>query len=390
MRRFALGVTLALTLVGAAVPPARAQESQRTDRRFPRRLLFSLVGLGTGAAAGASYVATKGQSQPGTCGKPECVFAVTAISGALIGYMIGREFDELHMLRYRGGAPLAPRSLSQGLLGEPGVLAASDTLVAVGGTAGVQLFRTGAELRPAGRRANGVRGIVAVDIAPTLGALAVGSASGLYLYQPGASGVLVREGDVSATAASADRVYFAAGTRIEAAPVGADTARGWPGVTVGSPVRDLELDGGRGVLWAITDDELIAFRSAGDSLERSGSTALSAGGRRVTIDGTRLAAALGEGGVLVFDVSDPSRPDSIGAWSGARFAYDVSLAGDRLYVAAGPEGVYVLNIASGAPTTLGLARELGFAAALVSRNGFTYLIDRSTNALRRIDSNFVP
>jgi hypothetical protein len=43
---------------------------------------------------------------------------------------------------------------------------------------------------------------------------------------------------------------------------------------------------------------------------------------------------------------------------------------------------------SGQPQPLGLARGLGFASALVSRGGHTYILDRRTNSLRRIDSDF--
>jgi hypothetical protein len=72
---------------------------------------------------------------------------------------------------------------------------------------------------------------------------------------------------------------------------------------------------------------------------------------------------------------------------GARFAYDVSLAGTRMFVAAGPEGLYVLDV-SGDMTVVGLARDLGFAAAVASFGQFTYLLDRSTNSVRRIESEF--
>jgi hypothetical protein len=40
------------------------------------------------------------------------------------------------------------------------------------------------------------------------------------------------------------------------------------------------------------------------------------------------------------------------------------------------------------PVVLGLARELGFAAAVVSFGPFTYILDRNTNTVRRIDSEF--
>jgi hypothetical protein len=76
------------------------------------------------------------------------------------------------------------------------------------------------------------------------------------------------------------------------------------------------------------------------------------------------------------------------AWTVARFAYDVSLAGDRMFVAAGPDGVYVVDLKQSALLTIGVARDLGFAAAIVSADGYTYLLDGRTNVLRRLDSDF--
>jgi hypothetical protein len=38
--------------------------------------------------------------------------------------------------------------------------------------------------------------------------------------------------------------------------------------------------------------------------------------------------------------------------------------------------------------TEGLARELGFVVALASADGYTYVLDRTTNSLRRIPSDF--
>ncbi len=68
--------------------------------------------------------------------------------------------------------------------------------------------------------------------------------------------------------------------------------------------------------------------------------------------------------------------------------YDVSIDQGRVFAAAGPEGVYVLTLTSGKPVALGLARGLGFASALESRGGYTYILDQRTNSLHRIDSDF--
>ncbi len=266
-----------------------------------------------------------------------------------------------------------------------------DTLVAVSSaTGGVQLFTNGGNgFRTGARRATGVRGIEAIAIAPAPHALAIGAPTGLYMYPPASGpGVLVREGRATAVAAMRERMYVAVGERVESVPVFADSARGWPGVDVGRAVSVIVAEPGRALLWALTDSTLLALRPVGDSLELLSSTPLGGPARRVAVDGDRLAVALGEGGARTFDTSDPAAPKETARWAGARYVYDVSFAGQRLFVAAGVEGVYVVSTAGVRLTTLGLARELGFATALESRDGFTFLIDRSTNSLRRFPSEF--
>ena len=363
-------------------------EAQSAGDRFPRKYLFSLIGVAVGSAVGASYIAFQGQSQPGNCGRPSCVVTVTVAAGALVGYMIGREFDELHSLRYRSGRPLSPSSIAAGLSGDPTVLSVERDRVAVGGTAGVQLFRsTGDGLSADGQRASGVRGIAALDLASP-GGLALGSITGLYVFPPSEGpGTLVRPGEIGATITAGDRVFIGSGTVVESAPLSADTARHWPGIDVGARVRDLEVDVGRGILWALTDSAVVALRIAGDSLEVMGTTRLDVRGRTLAIEDTRIAVALGEQGVKLYDGSDPTSLREMGEWTAARFVYDVSLAGTRMFVAAGPEGLYVLDV-SAEPVVLGLARELGFAAAVVSFGPFTYILDRTSNSVRRIDSEF--
>ncbi|MFN2400021.1 MAG: hypothetical protein ABR543_15485 [Gemmatimonadaceae bacterium] len=394
-------VLLAASLICSAPLVAVGQASpERDDRRISRTVLFTIVGAAAGAAAGSTYALVEGNSQPGACDRPSCVLSVTVAAGALVGYIIGREFDQLHELRYRGGTPLFPSEMSALFGGEATALAARDSVVLVGGSAGVEVFRSVPDvLKADGRRAAGIKGIGALDLAPARGVVTLGASSGLYVFPPlRGPGTLVREGDVAATAASSDRVYFAVGTRVEAAPLSADSSRHWPGIDLGETVRDIYLDATRGVLWAITDRDLIALTIEGDSLSRSGSvrvrTDSGAGAgdlgtaRRLTVDANRAAVAAGEAGVFLFDVADTSNPRRTTSWTAARFAYDVSLVGSRLFVAGGPDGMYVLDVGGPSPRNIGLARELGFVATLLSHGGYTYVVDRRGSALRRISSNF--
>jgi hypothetical protein len=132
----------------------------------------------------------------------------------------------------------------------------------------------------------------------------------------------------------------------------------------------------------------VALRITGDSLVAIGSVPLPGVGLRVVIDKGLAAVAMGEKGVALIDIADPLHPKARANWTDARFAYDVSIDGPRLFVAAGPEGVYLVNISGDAAKTIGLARALGFASAVASHDGRTFILDRRSNALRRIVSTY--
>jgi hypothetical protein len=217
--------------------------------------------------------------------------------------------------------------------------------------------------------------------------MAIATPTGLYLYPPvRGAGVLVREGTIQAASAGDERIFFAIGARIEWAPVGGDSAGPWPGVYLSAPVADLEWNGGRRILWALTDTLLIALKFEDDTLQLVSRTRVDAGGRSVTTHGDRLAIALGSAGIVLIDASDLAAPRELGRWSGARFVYDAALTGDRLYAGAGPEGVFVIDASTVPLRTIGLAFDLGFAATLLARDGYTYILDRRTSSVRRIST----
>jgi hypothetical protein len=384
-----IAVLLLALLAPTAAPVAYAQSSTTAHgSRTPRSRALAILGTIVGGLVGFGFTYASGQRGSSRCGPIHCQVFVWAAGGGLLGYFIGRQYDKNFAMYYRGVPPLTPQSVDAQLNGRPTVLAVADSIVAVGGSDGVDIFR-GTALTPIAHRARGLHGIDALALAPHNGSLVLGSQAGLYLFPPRRGpGRLIRAGEVGATAASADRVYFGVDNRLEIAPLAADSAQPWPGVAIGAPVRDAALDSTRHLLWTITDRALIAFRVSDDSLARIGSIAITGGARRLAILGDRAAVALGEGGVQLYDIRVPEAPRETAHWSTARFAYDVSLDSTRLFVAAGPEGVYVIDVSGAELRTIGLARSLGFATALVSRGGSTYIVDRRENALRRIPSDF--
>jgi hypothetical protein len=348
----------------------------------PRSLVLGIVGTVLGGLAAFGF--SKGSGG----GRNVGTIAVGAAAGGLAGFFVGRQLDERRAIAFRGTPQLRIPNVGIELEGEPSVLALRDSIAAVGGSAGVQMFAdVDSRLTLVSRRAVGLQGVDALDIAPGSGWLALGSRAGLYLYPPSKGpGVLVRRASVNAIAAAETRVFVAIDNRIESVPVSADSVRQYPGSTLDAPIRDLVIDEPRAVLWASTDHSLVALRITGDSLARIGSVPLAGSGLRFAIQKSLAAVAMGEKGVALFDVSDPTHPTLKTVWTAAHFAYDVSVDGERLYVAAGPEGVYLVDLSGETPRTIGLARSLGFASAIVSGDGHTFILDRRTNALRRIVS----
>ena len=386
-RRRAALLLVPLTLAGA-VPGLRAQRADSSaaptvTHPKPKSLTLGIAGVIIGGLAGFGF--SRGGKQSGAG-----MTVVGAVAGGLAGFFIGRQFDQRRAVTFRGAPSLRIPNMAIELEGDPSVLAVRDTEAAVGGSAGVQLFAAmDPRLMPLGTRAAGLRGVDALALAPGTGWLAIGSQAGLYLYPPARGpGILVGRTGVSSIAAADTRIFVAVGDRVEIVPVSADSARSWPGTAVGAPVRDISLDEARAVVWASTDRELVSLRISGDSLVKIGAVPLPGTGLRMVIEQGTAAVAMGEKGVAIFDITDATKPTLRTVWTGARFAYDVSIDGARMFVAAGPEGVYFVDLAADGPHTFGLARSLGFASALVSRDHHTFILDRRTNALRRIISSY--
>lgn len=391
-RRTVTAVALGISLVqGVVSSRAVAQDSVQAAPRHKRSSIYAIAGAVLGGLAGVLFSKAGGSSGHGGCGIP-CFSIASAAAGGGIGYLIGRQSDRRYALQYRGGiGPLDITSLTVPLAAVPTAIAAAAGDVAVAGSAGVQLFNSDSGLRVQAVRASGLHGITHVALAPESGWLVAGSPSGLYLFPPGRGpGTVAHEGDVSAVAAASTRAFVALPGELAVVPLSLaeDTLLSLRGTPLSSAASDLAWDPARALLWAVTDQELLAFRAAGDSLVRVGGAALGGAGLHLALSGDTVAVALGTGGVRLFETKDPAAPVPILSWTHARFAYDVALDAGRLFVAAGPEGVFVIELRAGEPRALGVARGLGFATALASDRGYTYILDRRTNSLRRILSRF--
>jgi hypothetical protein len=385
-----VGLALAEVLMATAPPPPLAAQTTPVPvaHRKPRRVVFAVLGGILGAVGTWAVVKGSKSGQSGGC-TIACSAAIGGAIGATAGFFIGKEFDKNYAAQFSRAVQLNIKNKEYPIEGEPSALAVRDSNLAVASSDGVAMFAIGEELLPMLRRAKGLRGITAVDLAPSSRWLAIGSPSGLYEFPPDRGpGSLVREGTVAAASSTPSRVYFAVNDRIEIAPFGADTTRAWPGVTLTAPARTIRLESSRGILWAATDRDLLAFRIAGDSLIAVSTTPIEAAPQRLAVAGSHLAVAQGAAGVRLFDIADPATPKLMTTYTTPRFAYDVAIDSTRMFVAAGPDGVYVAEFSGPGLRTLGLARSLGFATAIESLGGYTYILDRRTNSVRRIESMF--
>lgn len=362
--------------------PAQQPAPESEARRTPRSTVLAVIGAIAGAAAGTFF-----HKQAGGDACRACYLAAGSIAGGVAGILVGRELDQMDALRSRGVPRIRVPFLEHPLGSHPLTLAARDTLLAVATSSGVSILSSTDILRPRHQRARGIRNIAALDLAPRSLALAVATPSGLFIYPAGdGPGRLVRAGTIQAASVAEDRVIYAIGERIEWAPLDERSDSAQAGIDLPAAASHLRWESERSLLWVVSDTLLIAMRIGGDSGRIVSRTRVSAGGRSLATSGDRVVIALGGDGVAIIDTSDPVAPYEAARWTGARFVYDAAIAGNRMYAGGGPDGVYIVDISVIPPRTIGLAFDLGFAASLLSRDGFTYILDRRTASVRRIST----
>jgi hypothetical protein len=374
---------LLIAALGAALLVPRPLEAQHG--RFPRRILVALAGgVLAGSAAGLYAALRDPQSDQGGCSSSGCVVPVTVAGGVLIGFMIGREMDQLYGLRYRTAPPIRLRGRELPLSIVPTDVWYDARTVLVPGEDAMELVRADESLSSLGVRARGLRGMGPATASAERNTLFVGTPVGLYRFQLAGDqpGTLAHAEEVSAVAQAGSQLALGTGPDVSVLRV-RDSLE-----ALGDPVfesgRVVDLVWETNQLWVLTEDRLAAYNVTDDGLTEAGSHEFIALARRVHLSQGMAAVALGSSGVMVLDVRNPAAPREVGTWSGARFAYDVVIRGTTMYVAAGPEGLYVLEIGANGITPRGLARDMGFIAALASDDEALYVLDRTGGRLRRI------
>ncbi|HYV98335.1 MAG TPA: hypothetical protein VE967_12820 [Gemmatimonadaceae bacterium] len=370
---------------------AQSGQTVMEGHRTPRKVLYPIIGAAIGGAASLVYFWSGPRTLPGTCAGTVCPAIASLGGGAFIGWLVGKEKDELHALRYKGGMPLKPQATEVDLAGEPMMLVVADSFVAAVGGGGAQVVANGVKPHVLATRAAGLRQLSDAAMVPSTGEMAITASGGLYKFPlMTGQGVTLRTPPTSAVVAFGNDYVVGAGMRVERVPRTASEPTKWAGITLSDSVRALETDP-RGFVWAITETELVSLKPALDSFEVVGRTPLPKGTpQRLDLDGQLIAVALGDSGVRFVNVADATQPKPIVDFKDVRFAHDVALKGTTAFIAAGIDGLVKVSLRNGNQTLKeGIARELGFIVAVEAADPVLWVLDRSGSAtLKRIPIDF--
>ena len=358
-----------------------------------RRWTYAAGGVGLGLVLTAIYGSGTYSRSLGWCSEVRCVGLVTTGAGGLVGYLIGHDEDVKRRIRYQVAPPLEMTSRTQVLRTRATGLDLGGRLVAVSGDEGVELVAATPALAYIGHRARGLRDIQDVSLPADTARMLVGTTTGLYLFAVSgdAAGLRALDGEVTAVAIRGDRVAVSGAGTLRVGTVAGDSVR-WRTDTLAlaGRVADARWQDDT-TLWLLTERQLASYRVPADSpASRLGAVDLEGPARRLAIQDTLAAVAAGAAGAYLVRLNDPALPRVLAHWSEPRYVYDVALFGGTIYVAAGPEGLYVLRAAAGRLEAIGLARSVGFVAALAAGSDALYALDRTGGVLRRIELKVVP
>lgn len=94
----------------------------------------------------------------------------------------------------------------------------------------------------------------------------------------------------------------------------------------------------------------------------------------VVVSGSRAYVAAGTDGVHILDISDPASPRLIGRWNSPGSAEGIAHDGTSLFVADGPFGLHIVDIANpAAPALVASAYETMFAFDVAVHEGYAFV-----------------
>ncbi len=359
-----------------APAPAPAQDSGPGGHRKWLGAAIGAVVVGVPTFASADF-----GPNLGTCTRTQCFAPLATAVGFTVGFLLGKELDDGAARRFVAGPRLdlrpdrtvrLPFPPDRGRAAGAGVLwSASEGLI---------LLEDGPPTS-----AGGLRGPRDAALVEERAAIVAATPTGLFALAMGRNDIPGRRVDArGARLVAAGRggglVVSGAGGLIGFSSLGrgaslelAERAR-----TTGGPLAaDLVWPRASGVAWVLEGARLVA-RDGGD-LAEVGALELSAAARSLEVDGPLGVVAAGREGVYVVDLTDPAAPRLAARYQGVRNALDVALLGPRAYVAAGEQGLVVVDLARPAePVVAGVVRNLGSPSLVLGSSRRVWVVDAAT------------
>ncbi len=374
-------LTLVLALTVTVAPAAEAQSGLKTNRRW----LFALIGA---AVAGVPSYAFAGDGSVRTsCTSKTCVGIAAGLIGAGIGFLIGAEFDSRYKRRMAAGPSLSYSFQDVPLDLVPDRLTSFPGGAAVIGLGGARIVLRDGTVR---RRAATVRGIEDLAVVPSQDLLILSTFSNLLTFPIGdesAPGQVVDERGGGSLQLFQDNLAVAGLDSLRLLRIqrtaGEVSVATLTEVESFNYITDMSFSDFGRVGWVLMENRLASYTA---DLEKIAETELPAAGRSVRARGSRLAVAAGSNGVYVLDAADPAAPRVVQHYSGVSFAFAADLDGDLLYVAAGSDGVVVVDLGGAVPTVIGVARQTRFATdVVVTESGEVWILDRDGRRVQLAD-----
>jgi hypothetical protein len=375
-RRSAI-LTLAVLLI--APRPADAQ-FLKTNRRW----IFALVGAAVVGIPAAALTESKDSGSDVACSSKACVGALTGGIGALIGFLVGAEMDSRYSRRMAAGPSLDYEFRDVPLGMTPDRMAPFPGGAAVIGVRGARIVGRDGTVR---ERGAGVRGIEDVEVLPQKDLLVLSTFANLLsfsLQHDTVQGQVIDQRGGGSMAAFEERLAVAGQDSLRLLSLdrvdGSVTVETVSGRQNASYVTDMTFSRFGRTGWILMEDRLASVKA---DLTVLGELQLPAVGRSLNAAGERLLVSAGSDGVWVIDGRNPTEPKIVLSYTGVKFAYAAALQDDTLYVAAGPEGVAVVDISGAEPRILGVARESQFAVDVsVVGDGEIWILDRGGRSVQ--------
>ncbi|HEY8470604.1 MAG TPA: hypothetical protein VIL18_13220 [Longimicrobiales bacterium] len=373
----------AFAQAAGGAPPGQAEEELPTVKGH-RRFLLAALGIAIGTLPA---LAVPGRSSDGSgfCSSRSCTMALGAAMGGSAGFLIGRDLDRSAALREARGPTLHLPLQTIELDLTPEAVDAYEGGAIVIGREGIA---TVGQDRTVRRRGGAIRGVSAAAALPAHDAVLAVTGTGVYSFDltgsQEAGRMVLPEGGATLEPIAADQVVLAGSDLVRRLRLSgrgslvrlAEESRG-PGMGLSTA---LAYSPQAGILWSLAGDRLVAKTP---EFREVGSVVLPAAGRSLSISGERAIVAAGPNGLFTVDIREPANPRLLGQLRGIGFAFDAVLQGDTAYIAAGREGLLVVDVADpGAPRVLGVTRGLGFVGSVaLAPDGRLYATDREGERL---------